>query len=301
MEKARKYLSHCATFFQIFGHQFFSVKYLTDANQKEYPSLSYTIYFFIMFFVMTCQMLIIASIEAFKDDHERLSAKTAVNYFVQHSMYLGLIAIICVSLISSFAMTPLLKKFYLNCLMITEMSLRDFNHLVDYKEVRRNAIKYFVFITLYFTATENFFYLYENYFNEPRSFARTCLGIIPLMFLNSTAFKFIFFVKIVNYHLETVNRLVQCIFKPPLTIAENLEVYVKPTNSNKSLMLSEKIKRIRRIYNVINENAEIINRSMGVTVLTVTSVMVIAITASGYKIFLTAVGKLPTEKVGSKI
>ena len=300
MENARIHLSHCALFFQFFGLQYFSVSSLTSENKKENPSLAYKIYFFIIFFVIVAQTLLFISNASSDDVQMVLNTKTILNYVVQHSMYMFLVIIICVSIISSYLSTTFIKTLYLNCMLISKICNEDFNYTLDYRKSRRNIFKYLLICIIIFVASELLLHLFDWFFDKPRSFTKSCLTFFPMIFLNFIAFKFIFYVNLVNYQLEPLYFLIGDIFKPPLTIAQNFNYYVKPIKLNKSLKLSQKIRSLRKIYNIISKNAEIINRSMGVPVLTLIALMVIAITASGYRIFLVAVGKFPIEKIGGE-
>ena len=61
---------------------------------------------------------------------------------------------------------------------------------------------------------------------------------------------------------------------------------------HKSLEVQMRLKfiNIRRIYNIIFENTELINQIMGITMITLFAIMVISITISGYNIILAAAG-----------
>lgn len=297
MNSAVKCFSHCALPFQVFGLQYFSVKTLSTENESTMPSLAYTIYFFLAFIVLTGQMAIFGYF-AMSDVDETLSAKTVVNYFVQHSMYIGLFIIIWVSLIQAYASTPLTKKFFLNSVQISKMCAKDFDFLVDHEQIRRKVLKLFLLFIVFFFTFQCLMCWYEIGFEQSSVFVRTFSSILPLVFLNVAGFKFIFLVKSINFYLEAVADITLKVLKPFMTIGENFDFFMVVKTKKPSSELSKKIKNLRQIYNVINENAEIANRSMGATVLTVFTVMVTVITASGYRIFLAIVGKLPMAKVG---
>jgi hypothetical protein len=295
MDPVVKYLSHCSILFQLFGHQFFSVKTLSNENQKKFPSLTYTIYFVFVFIVLTSQMIIFSSFAA-EEIHVELSAKTALTSAVQHSMYIGLILIICVSLTESFSSTPLIKKFFLNCLTVAKMCQDEFNKPIDHRRIRGNVLRHFLFIILFLVVSQNLLYIYEKYFNQPRAFFQTICAILPMTYLNTTGFKYVFYVKLVNFHLETIYEILPEMFNSPKSL-ENILI-IKPQRTYKSTSFCIKIRNLRKMYNIVYENSQIINKAMGKTVLTIVTVMVIVITASGYRMFLTVVGKLPVEKLG---
>lgn len=290
--------------FQLFGQQLFSIKAVTSENQKKYPSLFYTIYFLVVFVVLTGLMLIFASYATAEEISEKLTAKTVLNNIVQHSMYFGLVFIIWVSLIQTYLATPLVKKFFLNCIQIAKMSEQDFGHRIDHRKIRRKVFQFFLSLFLIFFTLQNILYFYESSYEDSDSFLRICIAIVPMIFLLTTAFKFIFYVKLINFHLEVVLTLIKEIMNPlGFKFIGNLSVYVRAVKPKQSRDrdLQLKIRNLRKIYNVIFENSVLINRAMGSTILAVTVVMVIVITASGYRLFLAIVRKLPTEKIGGKV
>lgn len=300
MDSVVKYLSLCATLFQIFGHQYFSVATLTPENQRKLPSIGYSIYFAFVFVTLTGLMVIFASYASSEAVEEKLSSKTVLNYLIQHSMYAGLILIICVSLIQSYIATPLIKKFFLNCIRIARMSQQSFQHSIDHRRIARNIFKNFFYIMIFFLATQNILYIVERIFNESTDNFIIIFAAVPLLFLNVTAFKFAFHVKMVNFHLETLDDLLREIFDCPKIIVRLL-LQVSTVKPSRTIDYSIKLKNIRKILNIVYENAEIVNRGLGATVLTIVSVMVIVITATGYRIFLSILGKLPIEKVAGEL
>lgn len=302
MDPVVKYLNHCGALFEIFGHQYFSLKSLTAKNRHDYPSLSYTIYFLLVFVVLTSQMVIFTTFAASSENLDvKLNSKTVLNIIVQHSMYIGLIIIICVSLIQSFVSTPLTKKLYMNCINISQMCAKDFGHVIDHRRIRRYVLKYFIFIISFFLMTQFGLYSFGKSRGDSADLLQTCIIIIPMIFLHSTAFKFMFYVKILNIHLEAINSILPGIFDVPKLYNGRGIIPVVNLKLQEISGLSIKIQKLRRVYIIICENAELINRTMGKTVLIIIFVMVVAIIASGYRLFLAMVGKLPIEKVGGEI
>lgn len=293
------YLSHCSTLFQLFGNQYFSVRTLTDGNQKNFPTLGYTIYFICAFILLTGDMASYSILASSEETKEMLTAKTLLTLLVQHSMHFGLLIIIFVSLIQSYVSTPLTKKFFLNSIKIASISHYELSHPIDHQRIRREVIRYFFFLILIYILSENILYFYERFFDESKSYAKTLVAFLPLIYLNTTSFKFIFHVKLVNFHLENVNELIKESFQSPSKLNEKVKL-VKPMKIQTD-ELSVKLQNLRKIYNIIFENSEIINRTLGKTIFTLLVAMVLAITSSGYRLFLSAVGRVSVEKIGGKI
>lgn len=297
MDPVVKYLGHCGLIFQIFGFQYFSVKSLASSNQTIFPSLAYTLYFILVLFVLMGQMVTFGYTNKIFDTKETLSVKTILNYFVQTSIFLSLVLLICVSLIQSYVTTPLTKKFYLNCIKISEMSFSDFRHPINHRQIRNGTFQYFFFIIFLFIASQYILYIYEELNVIPLNLPIKFFFFVPMFFLVTVAFKFIFFVRLINVHLETVEKLTTEILKTTLNF-ESFNLSVKAVRPIHFDAMAIKINKLRRIYNVIYENADILNRSMGASLLAITSVVLVFVTGSGFHIFLTIVGKRSIETVG---
>jgi hypothetical protein len=282
MDPTVKYLSHCAALFQICGHQFFSVKTLSSQNLNQYPSLFYSVYFIFVFVALTSQMVVFALFASSDDIEVKLSPKTVLNYVVQHSMYVGLILIICVSAIQSYFATPLTRKIFWNCIKIARMCQEEFSYTIDHRLIRRKVFAYFTFVVSFKLFFDMVLCFFQRTFEEENVFARTFFAVVPLLYMYTTSFKFIFYVKLVNYQLLSLQKLVLQIPSAKTNFPGRVGFYVKTIRPNKSIATAKKIVNLRKIFNVIYDNSEFINRSMGITVLTIVAVMVIVITASGY-------------------
>lgn len=301
MNSSLKYLSCFAIIFQICGLQYFAINTLSCDNQKKGPSKFYKVYFVLVFVILTGQMAIFASVASAQYIDMPLNAKTVINYIIQHSMYIGLIIIICVSLIQSYTSTTLLKMFYLNYIEIARICVTSFRHRIDHQRIHKEIFKFFLFVMSFYFGAHCIVNTYE--LSTVGFSSKNLLSFMPLVFLDITVFKFIFCVKLVNFQIEKICELLTDIFSPPLSIIDNVNIYVKPRNSlklKKKFEMSIKIKNLKRIYYIVVENCDIINRSMGFTVLCIVSVMVIVITSSGYQIFLTVLGKVPSDRIAGE-
>lgn len=296
---AVKYLSDCFTVFQFFGLSPFSIKKLKPESQARYPSARYTVCFVFLFFILIIEMTMITiNGLASADDHNSINAKSFLFQIINHSIFLGVVFIILVTLSQSYASTPLTKAFYLNCLKMAKMCIDDSDFSIDYRQIRRYFIKNFLKILILNIGSELLLYLANIYFNEPYDMLIACVFFLPIFFGQVTAFKFAFMVKLVNEHLDTIFHLLSEVFKPRLTVFKVKKVLGKPLSVNKFLDYATRIKNIRRMYNVCFKNAEIINRSMGITILCTMALNVVAILATLYRIFLSVFGKYPVEKLG---
>lgn len=298
MENIKKQLGHCAIIYQIFGQQYFSIGKLSPESQRKFPSVSYTIYFVVLFLFLTSHLIIFISMQSV-EIQEKLTAKTSLNYIVQHSLYIGLIAIMVISLIQAYATTPTTKKLFLNFIKISKFCQQQFQHSVDYKSVRFDLYKTHFYMIFIYAACQLSVCLYELNFNMPQPFFRAIFAIVPQLYLNMATLRFIFYVKIMNHHLETISLLFAKIFESPTKSFDFIKLYVKPSRTiyRENIKLTQ-IMNLRNIYNIVYENCELINRTMDITLLSFLAVSVIGATGSGYRLLLAVVGKIETARIG---
>ena len=280
MDPAVKNLSHCALLFQICGHQYFSVKSLSSRNQSQYPSWGYTTYFFIVFITLTSKIIIFVLLASSEEVEVELSPKTAVNYIVQHSMYFGLIFIIFIGIIQSFATTPLTKQIFINSIRISSLSQKEFSYMFDYQDLKKKNLKYLIFLILSWTPIEIIFFSLLRRFDE-KAFSITLMVILPIFYLRATAFKFVFHVEMINYQLENILKLLSKAISEDETFGGGVRLFIKPVKIKTVPEITMKIKNLRKILNIVYENSELVNRTNGLTILSLVAVMVINITGSG--------------------
>lgn len=305
MSNAVKYLSQIATIFQVLGNQYFSVETLTKDNLRSHPTLGYKISFFIVFVFLTGLTSIFVWLFISENPEAKLEAKNFVTLAIMHSMLIGLILIICVSLVQSFFATRLTKKIFLNAFKIDELCRRDFGYQIDHRAFRNKLFKHYSAIVSFVLISSTILNLYESFFIRPNSFLHIIIGTLPILFLLTPAVKFGFNVELVNLHLETVHKLLQKSLVKPQRFKAIVCVFGRAPQSKAvkeiyAYSVEGKLRTIKNIYNVTAKNAEIVNKSLGLTILTITSVMVIVLTTAGYNIFLSVLGKAPIEKLPSK-
>lgn len=292
METCVKYLGQCAGIFQIFGHQYFSLKTLTAKNQSESPTLTRKLFFAFNLVLFTSLMGAFAFFISDKSSDDQLIAKNIISIAAKYSVYLGLVLMIWVALVHDYVATRQTKSFYLNCIHIADICERDFNHAIEHRLLRNSTFKF-----LFSIGFANIFgeFVYNSLLDEPKSAVQMLFTVSPLLLLNTIILKFVFFVKLVNLHLETICKLLRKIYRP----SEDSEVFVgisvMPVQDDSNDKIY-KLRNLRKIYNVVAENANIINQVMGVTILLMVSVKISVITTYGYGLFLAMLGNTTIEK-----
>lgn len=300
-DSAVKCLSDCALVFQLCGHQYFSVASLFDEKQKKRPTIRYILLFFISVFIQSSQM---GALATWEHSDEALSAKNILTIVVRYAMYFGVVFIISISLIQSFMATAALKKFYWNCIKIARMFDVKCNVSIDHRHIKKRLIRRLIFFVLFFTVLEGCVYCFEMLFGmKLRPFLKIAAGFTPTAFLATIIFKFTFFVQMINLHLATYDKALKKLFEPFKTqklISVINGIVVKPANVNEKEVMRMRFQNLRNVYFVITENAEIVNHSMGATILVVIVVMVISITSIIYKFCMVLLHNAPVHRVVSK-
>lgn len=298
MDSVRKNLGCAAIVFQVFAQQYFSVKSVTEKSQKLMPNVGYTIYFFVCFIFLTCQMIYTVTLVDEEDGDVALSAKTFLTIVVNQSMLVGLILIIFIGLAHSYIKTPLMKKFYLNCFEISSMCKEYFQYELDFKAIRNSTIKKYVILFSTFMVLEFTMYLYAFFYTtDPNPFLKIFFALLPFVFLGTLQSRFIFMVDVVNCLLKIFREILLSVFETKVQIGNIHDAILRSNHLKRQQLKTFKLRNLKKFYFLISENADLINEISGATILTITAVMVIAITSSVYRLFLTVLGKLPAEKM----
>lgn len=291
-------LNSCLVIFELIGLQYFSLKTLVkDSNKK--PSIVRTIFMVVLMVLMTILVVLFVTSEDLETDNQKVTAKNFITFAIQHSMNFGLILVILVSMVQSFMTTSKTKKLFLNVKEIAKLSYDEFNFTVNFKSIKKAALRRsYVLMTFFITVHFSTFFFRAD---SPEDVIPMLLGILPILYLLLIVYKFIFYVGMVNKQLNFVGKLLHETFKnpPPIKTIDNKNMhslYVKPAKNCEEDHF-KKLLATRKIFNLVYENGLLVNDSNGFTILIVLLDLVVALTASGYEIFVIIVGGLPVEKI----
>jgi hypothetical protein len=288
---------------EVFGLQYFSLKTLSPKTLRARPSPVRTFYLIVLLVVMTATATWFIFNEAVLDTGVTVTAKNVLTFAIQHSLNCGFILIIIISLVQSYVATPKMKKVYLNLKEISDIALDQFNIKKDFKIIKKNAIRRLRIVTVVFlTLHLSVFFLRSV---PRREIVPMLIGMIPVYYMIIIAYKFVSYVAMVNSQMSFVNRLIEEAFKrPPIPIktVETIKItLINPQPVKKYDNPTTKLLHVRRIFNLVYENGTLINGSNGLTILIMLVDMVIAITASGYEVFMMIIGGLPIDKMPGEI
>lgn len=260
-------LNNSLIIFEVFGLQYFSLKKLNVKELKARPSAVRLIYLIVLLFSMTIVAVWFVTTEAILDTNEKVTAKNVLTFAIQHSLNFGFILVIIASFIQSFLTTSNVKKIYFNLKEIADIALEHFNMRMDYKEIRKTlsrrlTVVIIIFLILYFSI----FFVRSGPKNDMLTIF---VGIIPLLLLLLVAYKFVFYVAMVNCHLRIIQKLLNEIFRHSLVTVKTIDrVNIQTLNIQAIKKYENPIRKllgVRQAYNLVYEIGILINESNGFT------------------------------------
>lgn len=286
--------------FELMGLQYFSIKTLSYDSLKNRITLYRFIYMvFLLTFVLT---FVVAFVMA--ENYmviESLTVKNVLMFTIKNSMNVGLVLVVCSSLIQSYSSTNYVMQIYLNTREISQLCFEEFKVFIDFKQVKnstwkRLSVTALVLSTLHgVVGVIHMKYLLKIY--------PMLVSLVPMIFFFMIVFKMVFYIDLINIHLEFLEKLIKEVpMDHPIKIIDNINLHllsvrtVKPVKPPEDTLI-KKFRVIRKTYNLIYENGILINDSIGLSVLMLIGSLVIALTASGYEGFVIIVGGLPMEKI----
>lgn len=298
MDSVVKNLGDCVTVFQLLGHFYFSFKNVSPKTRDHRPDLRHTIYLLFLLIFLASQVVLFSIAEISSDYVKSLTAKTLPNLILINAFFFGLLSQVCIGAIQSYLATPLTKTIILNSIRISEMCQVNFQHFIDHKAIRDRLVKLSSFLAVYFVGTASFQYLFSKlYLNESSTEVKNITTACPILFLTTLVVKFLFHVHLVNTHLEAVCTIAVNTF-PKYHFAGVVNgIFVKPVKAKLYQETTSKLQTISRIYLLIVENAELVNRSMGITLFAVTATSVTAMISGVYRIFMAVIGANPVKNI----
>ncbi|KAL7021888.1 hypothetical protein ACKWTF_012063 [Chironomus riparius] len=280
--------------FEFMGLQYFSLEAFGDDESSGRPSLIRGVYFIIILSLILC----FAALYILLDYEEMLKQfldQKITTYAVQNSMKFGMIFVIITSTTQSFFATKKIKQFYKNVELILEVMFVEFRMFIDFKKVCRVSKFILVGIISFFCLIHSVLFVQSE---SDRTYL-LAVAIFPVIFLLTTIYKFTFYVVIVNYQLESLKKIIVNIFKSqPFKIGADCDDSVmSPKKIYSPSIVSRKLINAKKVYNMLYENASLVNDSMGLTILNLLIVLVISITSSGYVIFVLLVDGKEQKKI----
>jgi hypothetical protein len=263
---------------EIAGLQHFSLKSL----HKKSFSLFRGFYLFLLILFL---LLIAVSLgnSSFFLMKEKLTAKNALLFTILSGMSIGMTLVVFTSLIQSFISINNEKNIFVNGDKIISLIRSEFSSAFNFNNVKCSAWKKLIWMTFGFVIIH---VIALAQMNSTKSQVACLMGVPTVFYIFLTVYKFTFYIDMINHQLATLGGLLTKIFdnKPIQVISIGQISFMKPTEVIASPM--RRLRAVRNIYNVIQQNANLINASNGLSVLILITCLVVSLTIMGYKLFI---------------
>jgi len=278
-------LNCCTILFELAGLQYFSLKLVTRENAKKKPSFKRKIHLTaILLFFMCGDFSVMGNND--RSATEQLNAKTVIMLLMQDSKIICLAAVVLTSIIQSYRSSIKLKKVFMNTQEITDILQNEFRIEIDFAKIRMKTIKKIVIMLSCMLLSYGVIAYFAMKSNT--STIQICRGIISYWFFVMTILKVNFFVRMTNDQLKRIEDLLRNAFATAHPV-HSVQL-ITAVKSVKQGRINDELLRIRYLFNAISENTELINESLGWTLLLILTSIVIELTISGYQFVILAIG-----------
>lgn len=291
-------LHACLTPYEIYGLQYFSLKESLDKNFKDLTPFSRKIYFTILFTVSLMLgggVIVLSSVLS-----EKVSKKNVLTLLYSEFINYTAFVALWVGLAESFASTTQIKKLFANSKSIIESCYHDLNVTMSFSNVRKSAWKRLLAMGVIFLLAQSTFTLRNKEVDEGL-IVDIAVVVTFVTFFLVVINKFVFYVCFINFQLEFVNKILQnelaCHLKQL-----NIKVYCLDTKSHKMKVENKiitKLQAIWRIYDKIQENASLVNKSLGISMFLTLMNLIMGMAYYGFAFCAAAMGDTSEDLIGN--
>lgn len=292
-------LNGCLFINEIAGLQYFSLKSIFKEKSKHQTTVYQK-----ACFIFYLSLLFAACYFAFEKTAKQNNSLSSQNVLsVLYKLVNGYCFLIgyFTGLIQSYKSTPNMIKFFMNTQSITEWSYRDFNFTMNFAKVGKAAWYRLLGINLLWVVPYScLIYVSASSLEETAAFAM--FGIFFVGFAVINAAKYVFYVLLIDFQLKNVQKLLQSTFKPQSvsTVGKVYHLTIKDNFGEKVDKKMNKLLVIWKMYNKIIENASLVNKSMGLTMMFVLMNAIMGFIYSGYELIIGTIGGHQQGVVGGK-
>lgn len=295
-------INKCLIIFEVLGLQYFSLKSMTLKNLKDHPLWYRKLQLILVLaaaFLVVCYFFL--QNDDLSVDPEKLTAKNVMTFAIQNTMNFGLIIVLCANVIQGYTSTLKTKRFYVNFKESARLSQEEFGTRFDFKKLKFQMFKRLLILILILLAVHGVTAAFsEKAFDG--EFIDLFIGGALMFFLTTAAFKYVFYVIMINDQLEALEKIVESFVKTrPISTIDSLQFQIvnpKPYKSFDNSLL--KLIAARKIYNKIYASGNLVNECHGFTILCSIVNLVITLTAVGYRTFVIAVSGMDKTKIMGK-
>lgn len=279
-------LNGCLVINEVIGIQYFSLKRSLKENFQEKTTVVQKFGFLVYLVAFLVLGVVVVKKTALE---EKISSQNVLSRIYQMVNSYSFFVFIITSLIQSYATTNHLKKFFKNTKDLADWSSTEFDKNMNFAVFRKTFVKWFLSINLlYLTALGGLVCKITSSVSE--SVPMFIFGIFS-SFVLLNVFKFFFYVCFINFQLEHVEKLLQSTFQPQrgqkigkifiLKVKEKFEI---PANCVMHQLLV-----VWKMYNKIRDNASLVNKSTGLTMMFALVNSIMTFIYSGYELTIGAI------------
>jgi hypothetical protein len=291
MESKVKYLTYCVIIFQFFGLLPVSIGKLNRKLSKRF-SIILTLYSILLMFTMIYLMQKSGKYENINQEESEnlLTSKTIVRKIFHIILFYGPEALISISILNACynQNVIMMTKFFTNIYEIEELAKENFMTKMNFTNFLRFFLKCFSIVLCFGVWT--LYYAYEDVGLLSQSILKLILKVPANSFMLFLRFKFIFFVALINFLLDYVHAIFNEVIQIEIGNVE-IQSRFKSKMSQKSYArqnLSNKLKfrMMWKIYNLVEKNCSMFNKSMQFINITDYLIRMIAVISFGYRLCL---------------
>lgn len=282
-------LNGCLVVYEWFGLQFFSFRTSLEKNFKDSISISRKIYFtiiFAVFFMLGCSSIGLLAMTS------EVNARNVLTQIYSQSIVFVSFMTLCVGCFQSFVSTKHIKKMFSYTEEIVQITYKELKIPLSFESICKSTWRRFFVMACVFVTSNATIY----YFSSP-SLEEIIASFIVLITIGSyfilIVVKFLFYVCLINFKLDFVNMLLEYTFNLNSKAFEveffTIDMKNVDNKSNSRLTFS-KLRTVWSIYDKVQENAALINKSMGITMLFALMNMIMILVNCGYIFCTVAMG-----------
>lgn len=272
-------------FFQVFGLQFFGV----DAVGSRNISVKHKVYFLVLLSLVAVSCIAQIKIQPHVEHGD--DAKTAVQKSLEGVAFLGVYFTAFLILFQAYFSTSKNWTILENFNKISSLSWNRAYYYIDYSLFRIQFGKKFIGSLVFFLVTYAL-PIISDFVHKPIDdplLHRPVYVFIPIFLMKFASIKFMFYVDLVNFHMEMIENLLKKPYVDMIQIIEVLDNFHKQTKNQvkqKNDKLVQKISVSKQMYGLVWENTELLNECLGWTILMETIMVPCGLIVSGYQSFL---------------
>lgn len=272
--------------FEIFGLQFFSLK---AASREKFET---RMTFWKKMQIATLVTMFSAfGVLIFLGTKHRIARENILSGFFRELINYLLLAVYWINVFQSIRSTEHLKIFFSNSDLIADCCRHQFGVKMNFSDVRKAASRRLSLIMFFLCSVFGIssFFAASNFTSALLNFA---VQFIFTIFLIMIFIKFAFYVCFVNYQLRYLHKLLH------LTFENTKEKFSSSEKLNNLVM--KKLLAVWNVYNKIIENASIVNKTHGLTMLITLVDNVLILTYVGYEMCKITLDNLPEKDFSGK-